>query len=88
MISWPGTWDLSLASMAITAKSVHGKHTAACHVLAHVQAGLQGLDQLAPELAASTADAFPGPGISLVPGPSHDSEQPSEGLPEARPLRD
>lgn len=69
----------------VTAKRNHSKHRVACNVVARAQAGLQGLDQLAPELAVSTTDAFPGPGISLVPGPSHDSEQPSEGLSEARP---
>ena len=49
------------------------------NLLMYVQAGLQGLDQLAPELAASTAGAFPDPGVSLAPGQSHGSEQPSDG---------
>lgn len=47
---------------------------------------MQGLDQLAPELAVSAADVFPAPGISLASGPSLDSEHPSEGNPEVRPF--
>ena len=48
-------------------------------LLMYVQAGLQGLDQLAPELAASTTGAFQDPGASLAAGQSHGSEQPSDG---------
>lgn len=43
---------------------------------------MQGLEQLAPELAASSASVFQDPGMSLALAPSHDSEQPSEGQPE------
>ncbi len=53
-----------------------------------MQAGLQGLEQLAPELAAITGNAMGTPEIAQPPGPSqevgpsHDSEQPSGGQPE------
>lgn len=53
-----------------------------------MQAGLQGLEQLAPELAASTANAMGAPRVAQPPGPSqeagpsHDSEQPSGEQPE------
>ena len=55
-----------------------------------MQAGLQSLEQLAPELAASTAHAMGTPGVAQPPGPpqeagpSHDSEQPSGEQPEVR----
>ena len=55
-----------------------------------MQAGLQGLEQLVPELAASTAQAMGTPSVAQPPGPlqeagpSHDSEQPSGEQPEVR----